>query len=232
MGRYDTDEDEDEYTPGGAAEPATEESKPDKVVPTKEARKLIRGGWANAKKAKVASSPFPQRLSPDKDGVVVKFLEDGPYTTFRQHWIQEIQEGTKAFTCLEGVDPKGCPLCDGGNRPSTQFQFNVALIDKDEPATLKTYNVGPTVFDQLSELHTDPRQGPLEKYYWVIKRSKNGNKWTTTLFRQRKEDLEEEGYTVPSDEELAAFKLWDETEVRWSTRKDLMEIAAQYLDLE
>jgi hypothetical protein len=231
MGRYD-DVDDDDYTPGSASDEPSSDEETEAPVATKEARRVVRGGWANARQTKEAASPYPQRLKPVPEGVVVKFLEDGPYTTFRQHWINEVQEGSKAFTCLDGIDPAGCPLCDGGNRPSTQFHFNVALITEDGPATLKTYNIGPTVFDQLSELHTDPRQGPLQKHYWVIKRVKNGNKWTTTPYRQRKEDLEDDGYMVPSDEDLSNLDLWDESQVRFSTRKDLLEIAAQYLDLE
>lgn len=228
MGRYD----DDDYTPGGASEDTPSESEGSAPTITKEARKVVRGGWKNANKQKAASSPFPQRLSPDSDGVVVKFLEDGPYTSYRQHWINEIQQGTKSFVCLDGMTTESCPLCDGGSRASSQFHFNVAEVFKNQEAELKTYNVGVTVYDQLSDHHTDPRQGPLEKHYWVIKRSKNGNKWTTTLFMQRKEELEEQGYTVPSDEDLEKLTLWTEDEVRISPRKELVEIAAQYLDLE
>lgn len=220
MGRYD----DDEYTPGGASE--------EPAGSTTTAPKAVRRGWGNAHRQKAASSPFPQRLSPDKDGVVVKFLEDGPFASFRQHWVNEIKQGTKAFTCLDGIDPDGCPLCEGGSRASSQFMFNVAEITKDGPATLKTYNVGITVFDQLSDHHTDDRQGPLEKHYWVIKRSQNGTKWTTTLFMQRKEELEEQRYVVPSDEDIARFKLWDEKEVRITDRETLLDIAEQYLGLE
>jgi hypothetical protein len=227
MGRYD----DDDYTPSGADEAPTESEGSAPTI-TKEARKVVRGGWGNAQKQKAASSPFPQRLSPDKDGVVVKFLEDGPYASYRQHWINEIQQGTKAFTCIDGMGTGSCPLCDGGNRASSQFMFNVAELSEDGPAELKTYNVGITVFDQLSDHHTDPRQGPLEKHYWVIKRSKNGNKWTTTLFMQREDELAEQGYQIPSEIELAAMKLWDDNEVRITPRKELVEVAAQYLDLE
>lgn len=230
MGRYDT-EDDTEYTPTPVDDSApTEEDQAPAV--SAEARKVVRGGWANAKSHKEAASPYPSRLKPDSAGVVVKFLEDGPYASFRQHWINEIQEGQKAFTCLDGVDPKGCPLCDGGSRSSPQFHFNVALLSTDGPAVLKTYNVGPTIFDQLSEYHTDPRQGPLEKHYWVVKRNKNGNKWTSTFFMQREDELVDQGYEVPSQADLAGLNLWDESQVRFSSRKELAEIAAQYLELE
>ena len=233
MSRWDEDVEEDvEYTPGSADDEPTKDEETEAPAETKKARRVLRGSWTAAKRVKETASPFPVRLSPDKDGVVVKFLEDGPYAQYKQHWINEIKEGSKAFVCLDGIDEDGCPLCDGGSRPSPQFHFNVAELTEDGAYIHKTYNVGPTVFDQLSDLHSDPRQGPLEKYYWVIKRSKNGNKWTTTLFRQRKEDLVEEGFTLPSQEELDKIKLWDETTIRLTSRKDLLEIAAQYLNLE
>jgi hypothetical protein len=230
MGIYDTDDD-DVYTP--SPDTSEDTATPPDDATTAQARTVVRGGWANARTQKEAASPFPQRLAPTPEGLVLKFLEDGPYTTYRQHWVQEIKEGSKAFPCLDGIDPKGCPLCDAKNRASPQFHFNVALLDKSEPATLKSYNVGPTIFDQLSGFHDDARQGPLNKHYWVAKRVKNGQKWSSTFFMQRKEDLVEQGYkNIPSTEDLAAFTLWDEATIRFSSYKELAEVAALYLDLE
>jgi len=230
-----TDADEEYAGPSATSDTDPSDEAPASAVPSA-GRKIVRGGWANARKQKAASSPFPQALKPTPQGVMVKFLEDGPYTTFRQHWINEIKEGQKAFTCLDGVDPQGCPLCDADHRATPQFQFNVALLgepgDAEAVPQLMTYNVGPTVFEQLSEHHSDPRQGPLERHYWVIKRSKNGNKWTTTLFMQKEDDLTEQGIRVPTDEELSALNLWDEKQVRWTSHADLVEIAETHLELE
>jgi len=111
MGLYDT-EDTDLYTPSGMEDTPKAKVEPNSAT----ARKVVRGGWANARTQKAASSPFPQRLAPPAEGVVIKFLGDGPYTTYRQHWINEIREGSKAFVCLDGIDPAGCPLCAAKNR--------------------------------------------------------------------------------------------------------------------
>jgi len=239
MGLYDTDEtttyDTDEDYSGPAWVPAEDSTSADtapRPVPAA-ARTVSRGGWANARTQKEAASPFPSRLAPDSDGLVIKFLGDGPYTSYRQHWINEIKEGQRVFPCLDGVSTKGCPLCDAKHRATPQFQFNVALISLKSSGmrpVLKTYNIGPTIFDQLSEFHTDPRQGPLQKHYWVVKRSKNGTKWQSTFFMQRAEDLDD--YILPEPGELEALPLWDESVVRWPTYEELADVAAKYLVLE
>lgn len=49
---------------------------------------------------------------------------------------------------------------------------------------------------------------------------------------QREDELVEQGYQVPTADDLSKLKLWDESEVRFATRKELLELAAQYLELE
>ena len=112
------------------------------------------------------------------------------------------------------------------------YIWNVALLTEGGAPLLKTYNMGPRNYDTLKGFHDDPRQGPLGKHYWVVKREKKGNSWNSSYFMVREEELHESGVAAPTQEQLDAFTLWDEDTVTFNTRKELLEIAETYLGLE
>lgn len=177
MGKYD---DEDTQV-------TTEEPKPTATA----GRTLVRGGWGAVDAVKNADSPFAQRFKLSEEPQIVKFLNDEPYASWRQHWIE--RQGQKSFVCIADFDERGCPLCDSGNRPAVRIAFNVALLIPGEEPVLKSYEVGPRVIDQLKNFHNDPRTGPLTKHYWSI--SKTGKGATTATSHQlvKERDLEEWG---------------------------------------
>lgn len=178
MGRYDDDIDEVDETEAPAP------------APVATAARQIKRGWGAAEKVKNADSAFAQRLKIGDDPIIIKFLEDEPYASFRFHWIE--RQGQKSFTCIADLDPKGCPLCDAGSRPSTRFAFNVALLEPDTDPAVKSYEVGPRVIDQLKNFHTDPRQGPLSKHYWAVSRTGKGTTSATNHQLVKERDLEDE----------------------------------------
>lgn len=175
MGKYD---DEDTQV-------ATEQ--PKATAPA--GRTLVRGGWGAVDAVKNADSPFAQRFKLSEEPQIIKFLNDEPYASWRQHWIE--RQGQKSFVCIADFDERGCPLCDSGNRPAVRIAFNVALLIPGEEAVLKSYEVGPRVIDQLKNFHNDPRTGPLSKHYWSV--SKTGKGATTATSHQlvKERDLEE-----------------------------------------
>lgn len=178
MSRYDDDIDEVDET--------SEVSTP---APASAARQIKRG-WGAADKVKTADSKFAQRLKVGEDPTIIKFLEDEPYASFRQHWVE--RQGQKSFTCIADLDPKGCPLCDAGNRPATRFAFNVVLLEPDTEPMVKSYEVGPRAIDQLKNFHTDPRQGPLSKHYWAVSRTGKGTTSLTNHQLVKERDLADE----------------------------------------
>lgn len=190
-----------------------------------QARTLVRGGWGGAEAVRNADSPFAQRLKVGDDPQVIKFLNDEPYASWRQHWIE--RQGQKSFVCIGDFDEKGCPLCDSGDRPSVRIAFNVALLLPGEEPTLKSYEVGPRVIDQLKNFHTDPRTGPLSKHYWAV--SKTGKGATTATSHQlvKDRDLEEWGIAELTESGLKALvaKAYDADIINIPSRKDLIDIA-------
>jgi hypothetical protein len=221
MGRFD--EDEDTIT----AAPAPADDDLDRA----QARRVIRRGWSNVDSTKQADSPYAQRLKIEEKPVIIKFLEDEPYTSYRQHWVE--RQGQKSFTCLADMHPKGCPLCDAGHRPAARFAFNVAMLSEDGETVIRSYEVGPRVIDSLKNFHQDPRQGPLPKHYWALSRSGKGPTSQTNHQMVRDRDLEEEWNIKPlSDDEIEQLKgqAYDASIVPIPSRKTLLDIATEEMD--
>lgn len=255
MGRYNDDEDEKEAeeTPrrrrraeaeidadagekptrrraAAAADDDEDETEEPKTNKSADRRKIQRG-WGNAEQTKSADSPFAQRLKITSDQQIIKFLEDDPYTSYRQHWLDG-RQGQKSFTCISDIDPKGCPLCVAGDRPSARFAFNVILLDESSDPVVKSYEVGPRVIDQLKNFHQDPKMGPLPKHYWAV--SKTGTKSTSQVNHQmvKGNDLLEDWDIEPLEaDEIAALKKTSYTAdiVSIPTHKVLKNIAAEEL---
>ncbi len=234
MGRYD-DDDEAEAPKTTRRSRRGDDEDLDKADATEAPaenvdRKRIQRGWGNAEQTKSADSPFAQRLKVTSDQQIIKFLEDDPYTSYRQHWIE--RQGQKSFTCISDIDPKGCPLCAAGERASARFAFNVVLLSEDGDPLIKSYEVGPRIIDQLKNFHQDPKMGPLPKHYWAV--SKTGTKTTSQTNHQmvKESDLADDWEMDPlTDKEIADFKkhAYDASIVSIPTHKTLKGIAQEEL---
>jgi hypothetical protein len=193
---------------------------------TEQARRVIRRGWGEAARAREADAPYAQRLKYAQTPILIKFLEDEPYATFNQHWVD--RQGQRSFVCL-GDD---CPLCEAGSRPTLQVCFNVIELANDGEPRLRSFQFGPRIYDQVANFHNDPRQGPINKHYWAI--SKSGEKSTaaTNFQMVRERDLAEEWSVEPlTDEVLSEFRNMAYTSdiVQIPSRSQLLEIAAEDL---
>lgn len=230
MSRYDDEEEIMEDESGSTSRTmqlVVEDSEEETPVT---AARVIRRGWGAAEAVKHADSPFAQRLRVTEDPIVIKFIEDEPYASFRQHWIE--RPGQKSFTCIADIDPKGCPLCDAGLRPSTRFAFNVILLSSDSEPSVKSYEVGPRVIDQLKNFHNDPRQGPLSKHYWAVSRSGKGATSATNHQLVKDRDLEEWGLNSLSESDLKGLRTasYGPEIIQIPNRKDLQQIVIDDLD--
>ena len=226
MGKYDY-EDTDTLTEDKAEEaPEVDES----TAPRQVSRKAIRRGWGNAEETRQKDSPFADRLKISKNVQVIKFLEAEPYTSFHFHWIE--RQGQKSFTCIDKLDPTGCPRCQAGDRPQARFAFNVALLDSAGEPIIKSLEAGVRVMDQLKNFHTNQTTGPIDKNYWAVTRSGDGTSSQTNFNMVRERDLAEDYRMAAIDEdemkELMG-KLYDESIVPIPQRKTLADVAAEDL---
>lgn len=192
-----------------------------------QARTLVRGGWGSVDAVKNADSPFAQRLKIADEPQIIKFLNDEPYASWRQHWIE--RQGQKSFVCIGEFDDKGCPLCDSGDRPSVRIAFNVALLVAGEEPSIKSYEVGPRVIDQLKNFHNDPRTGPLSKHFWAVSKTGKGATSATAHQLVRDRDLEEWGINsfTDADHALWSEKAYTADIIQIPNRSDLISIAAE-----
>lgn len=232
---FDTDDTHAEEEPkptriraGSAARPVDTE---DEV--TEERPKLkIQRGWGAAERVASESNGFATKFKLSEEPKIVKFLEDGPYASFRQHWIDRTGPGQRSYTCLSD-DPRGCPLCDAGHRASARYAFNVALLEEGMEPVIQSFEVGARVFSQLKNYHNDKRTGPLSKHYWAINKSGKGATAATNTNMVRDRDLEEEwGVTPLSDEVFAGLqkKMYGPEIVQINSRADLAKVAREDLD--
>lgn len=207
--RRDEDEDDDE------------DEAPRKVT-------TIKRGWGAAEKVKSASSSYAQTLKLSDEPVLVKFLENEPYASYHQHWVE--RKGQKSFTCIAEIDERGCPLCEDGNRPAARFSFNVVVLSPDEDPQLKSYDVGTRVVDQLKGFDKNEKQGPLSKHYWAVSRTGKGTTSSTNHQMVKERDLEEEWSVDPlTEDELRALrkKAYTEEIISVPKRKDLLAISSE-----
>lgn len=223
--RRSRDDDDEDETPRRRPAPAMGNDDEDEA-PLATARSIKRG-WGAAEQVKNADSPFAQRLKITEEPLIIKFLEDEPFASYRQHWVE--RQGQKSFTCIADIDDRGCPLCEIGNRASTRFAFNVALVT-DSGAEIKSYEVGPRVIDQLKNFHTDPRQGPLSKNYWAVSRTGKGTTSATNHQMVKERDLEDEwNVAALSESSLSRLKrdAYSPDIITIPKRKDLVAVAAE-----
>lgn len=186
-------------------------------------RPIIRSGWDGVSAVKDADSLYATRLRVTEEPIVIKFISDEPYASWRQHWVE--RQGQKSFVCISEFDQ--CPLCDSGNRPSIRIAFNVVLLASDGNHGLRSYEVGPRVIDQLKNFHNDPRSGPLSKHYWAVSKTGKGATSATAHQVVRERDLTEEWGVNPLTEDDLKFwneKAYDADIIQIPTRSDLLNI--------
>jgi hypothetical protein len=227
--RKSTQEDEDLPTlrKRTVASPSqsTDDDDEDDLPPAK-VRKVVRSGWAGVEQTKVVDSAYASRLTVTDDPQIIKFIEDAPFASWRQHWIE--RTGQKSFVCL-GED---CPLCNAGNKPSSRFAFNIALLAEGEEPVLKSFEIGPRVIDQLKNFNNNERTGPLGKHYWAVSKTGKGTTTVTNLQLVRERDLEEYGLSAITEEGFASLlsEKYTNEIIAIPKRKDLVRIADEELD--
>lgn len=182
----------------------------------------IQAGWGAAEaKLTEKSGDYPTDFKFTDTPKLVRFLEDGPFAVYQQHWIE--REGKKSFVCLE----EECALCAiAGDKPRGRFAFNV-LVLSDENPTVQVLTAPPTLARMLRSANDDERRGPLTKYYWAISREGTGPKTTFTLERVRATDLEEEWSMNADDIEPLVEKAekYDASIVYVTPKEELTSIA-------
>jgi hypothetical protein len=183
----------------------------------------VQEGWdAFDTLVKTETSEFPTDFRFSEEPQLVKFLEDAPFASYEQHWIER-PKGKKSFVCIGDA----CPLCDVlGDKPRGKFSFNVLVLSGDTQG-VQILTAPPSLARQIKKAHEDERKGPLSKEFWEISRLGMGPTTQYTLNFVRGRDLAEE-WKLNSDsvQELVAAAVPFTAEViRETPRSEMLEVA-------
>lgn len=125
----------------------------------------IASGWDAADKS-VASKEYTKDFKVTEQLQIIKFLgtDGSPYAIYNQHFLSQITEGQRSFTCLG----QGCPLCIKlESKSERKYAFSIAVLT---PAgtSLTRMIVSPKLYQAISAAHH--AQGPLTSKYWAVAR--------------------------------------------------------------
>lgn len=185
----------------------------------------VQSGWDSFDEMlnrSTSSSDYPTDFKFTEEPVLVKFLEDAPFKTYDQHWIDR-PKGKRSFICLGDE----CPLCDIlGDKPRPKLAFNV-LVLSGESRGLQILTAPPMLGRQLRKVHDDDRKGPLSREYWEISRSGTGPQTVYTLNFVRGRDLEEEWSLDLAEvkDMVANTEPYDAEAIRETPYDELLEVA-------
>lgn len=184
----------------------------------------VQEGWAAAEELlNVETTEFPTDFRFTEEPQLVKFLQDRPFATYEQHWIER-PKGKKSFVCIGD----GCPLCEIlGDKPRGKFAFNV-LVLTGENQVVQVLTAPPSLARQIKKAHDDERKGPLDREFWEISRMGTGPTTQYTLNFVRGRDLAEEWKLSPDtvNELVAKAEPFSADDVvRETPRSELLEIA-------
>jgi len=183
----------------------------------------VQEGWdAFDALIKPDSSEFPTDFKFSEEPVLIKFLENRPFATYEQHWIDR-PKGKRSFVCLGD----NCPLCDIlGDQPRGKFAFNV-LVLTGETQGVQIMTAPPTLARLIKKNHDDDRKGPIDKEFWEVSRQGTASTTQYTMIPVRGRDLAEE-WKLNADtvQELVASAVPYTAEViRETPRSEMLEVA-------
>lgn len=149
----------------------------------------VQSGW-DAADSLTSSGDFPTEVKFEENKhQVFKFLdENGPFATYKQHFLKQKTSGKRSYVCI-GAD---CPLClKLQDRPENKRAFTVVTLTHAEGMQRQMLISGARLYQALHAAHYSP-QGPLTKGYWAIVRLGKGPQTTYTVTPIKERDLDED----------------------------------------
>jgi hypothetical protein len=172
-------------------------------------------GFASAAAKKRSNSSFADEFRPGDDNpVLIKILDDEPFDSYNQHWVEEGDAAGKtrhSFVCRDDEyfdDDDGCPLCEIGWDATTYALFNILDLSNPRKPVNLVWKASPPVADLLERASRAEKTSPINRVdvYFEAEMVKKGRKreWHITPVKAR--DLEEDYKLEPfTEEELADF---------------------------
>lgn len=247
----DDDDDEEEEAPSARHSKSAKRARParhdddddDDEKPTARSRRQggglppgLKVGLTGATEL-AQSSGGAERLQLQPEPILIKCLENGPFVSFRQHWVGSAGGANRPYTCVGAH----CPLCEAGdNNPAKTFWFNVLQLSGTSAGPVnKVLPLGQRAFRAWSKLATGrgEEEAHFDQGFWAINRTGKQGQSQTNFQPVKQRDLEEDWPELEdsfSFEDLPAIlksarkEMFDHTVVQVTPVKELRRIA-EYL---
>lgn len=215
------------------------EPEDDKQTPERSSSPVKRG-WAaaTAKITSTSNDNFADDWSPPEGSTLGKFLEDEPFASVGQHWVDEIYRLNKGLKCSFNCPEGTCPMCGVGHKPRALVYFNfVPLVINEEiqeNPQVVALKAGP-LLTKLIQKEAEGKGGPLSRHYWELKKwtEKNGKREQVKygLSVVKSVLLADDWELAPEDvvEALKDLELYDESIIPVADDDTLREVTKEYL---
>lgn len=206
-----------------------------------ETSNAVGAGWGTWREKKAEAGGFADEFKvPEyKTKYLIMFLNNKPFATYSEHWIDEMPKGKKkSYICIGKAN--GCPLCKAlGEKPSARAMFNVVEFIEDgeggREGVLKVWTCGSGIVQQIEE-HLEENDGPgLEENYFVISKTKSGRNGPTTynVVHIKERDLGDKPWEMDplEQDEIDEFheKEYDKGYLKVPSKKSLQDVADEVM---
>lgn len=125
---------------------------------------------------------------------LVKFLEDAPLTSYRQHWLESASTEGKARPYL--CPGAKCPICAQGDSPAGYYLFNVLYLSGGAVPEVRVLQINNTAYKNLKEVFADRKTGSpvidADGLFASVKKSGKGFQTRTTFTKVKERDLQDD----------------------------------------
>jgi hypothetical protein len=184
-------------------------------------------GWSADRAVNVKKGAPAFKVPNDEEEVLLAFIQEQPFASFFQHWVNTGSGQRRPYTCLG----KGCPLCAVGDRPKPQDWHNV--VEMSEEPVLKIWYCSSDPAKAIKARADNKRTSPINRpgLYWAASKKKASNGFNEYSIDPVKEDeLTDWGVNALTEAQLKEFNANAFTAdlVKISTKADLQEVVEQY----
>jgi len=191
----------------------------------------IGSGWDSAESLTPPSRDFPTEFRQSETPQLIKFIGDGPFATYKMHFLSQKTSGKRSYVCLDPMNGKNCPLCTLLNhKAEDKRSFTIVNFSAEGGFQKQILTATPRLYRTLATANAD-KFGPLNKHFWSLSRS---GKMQTTVYNLtpvKERDLAEE-YDMNVEEVndfLATVEAYERSVIREHSYADLVEIAEDLL---
>ena len=188
----------------------------------------VQSGWDAAERLSGASVDYPVEMKLGEDFQVVKFLDpDGPFATYKQHFLQQKTVGRRSYISLGPTDPLCVKL---GSKPEDKRAFTVVNLSAPGGPQRQMLIATPRLYKTLHAAHFSP-QGPLNKNYWAISRTGKMQQTVYHLNAIKGRDLQEDWSINQEVAEaaIAQMKCFTREDIKTHSWAELEEVANSLL---